>query len=105
MKWFVVERLVYLYMLIFALLTFFGVISSWHIAFDYAKSFLINRSRKVEWLLLAVFAAVPFGFVYVADINLFIRIGRYFVISRMIGNVCLAVLLIYLARKKSNAHV
>lgn len=105
MEWFVVERVAYLYILLMALFTFIIIISSWHFAFEFAKSMFINRPKKAEWLILAVFAAVPFGLLYVADMNLWIRISRYYLISQMIGNLCLVALLIYSARKKSYAYV
>lgn len=104
MEWFVVERTVYLYLVLLMIFTFFGVISSWHIAFEFAKSMYINRSRKAEWLFLAVFAAVSFGFIYVADIISWVLISQYYLISRLIGNMCLVALLIYSAQKKSYIH-
>ncbi|NWL89925.1 hypothetical protein DMN77_20455 [Paenibacillus sp. 79R4] len=104
MEWYIFGRFSYIFLLLTTIFTISSIMGSWFISLYFAKSLFIKNSRK-EWLILAGFAAVPFGFMYVGDLSLWVKVSRVFLFGRMVGSCCLVVFLIYCSRRMRKRYV
>ncbi|MDC3412402.1 GerAB/ArcD/ProY family transporter [Aquibacillus sp. 3ASR75-11] len=101
-EFFVVERVLYLFIFVYISIGLIGTIIFWHIALDLLKNIFPEKSRdKSSWAILILFSAVAM------TLEIFLNeYDRYdftsaWLIVRLFGELLLVLIMSYAARKKA----
>lgn len=105
---FVVERVVFLFILIYTIIVLVAAIIHWHISLELFKSVFSGgsgekKSFRVTWIVLIMFAAVTMVLeIYLNGYQIF-NAGSLWLKIRFFGELLLVTILVYAARRKKRA--